>query len=69
MTVYKVSYVILGRDHPGAIVNLKKRPEVGKTIKLGEETFVVTEVLELMPPRGDFHFLHATCRPKNLEEE
>ncbi len=69
MTVYKVSYVVKGIDHPGAILNLKDQPEVGKRIRLGEDTFVITEVLELMPARGDFQFLHATCRPLTPEEE
>lgn len=63
MAVYKVSYVVTGKNHPGAIVNLDHRPEVGEKVILGEEEFVVVEVLDLMPPRGDFHFIHATCRP------
>ncbi len=61
--VYKVSYVVTGKDHPGAIINLDQRPEVGERVRLGEQEFEVVEVLELMPARGDFHFLHATLRP------
>ncbi len=68
MAVYKVSVVVTKSDHPGAIVNLEVAPEVGKTLSLGNEEFTIVEVLELMPPRGDFHFLHVTCIPKNLEE-
>jgi hypothetical protein len=68
MAVYKVSVVVTKSDHPGAIVNLKVAPEVGKSLSLGNEEFTIVEVLELMPPRGDFHFLHVTCIPKNLEE-
>lgn len=64
MAVYKVSVVITQENHPGAIVNLDKAPEVGKTIKLGNDEFVIVEVMELMPSRGDFHFLHVTCAPK-----
>lgn len=63
MAVYKVSCVVIEGNHPGAILNLKQAPEVGKIIKLGEDNFIILEVLELMPPRGDFHFLHITCKP------
>jgi hypothetical protein len=68
MSVYKVSVVVTKSEHPGAIVNLKEAPEIGKTIELGDNEFVIVEVLELMPPRGDFHFLHVTCVPKELHE-
>lgn len=64
MAVYKVSYVITGSEHPGAILNKKDAPKVGDSIKLGDEIFEVIEVIELMPPRGEFHYMHATCRPK-----
>ena len=60
MTVYKISYVVTGSDHPGAIVNREQPPFVGEHITLGETVFEVIEVLDLMPPRGDFHYLHAT---------
>jgi hypothetical protein len=68
MTVYKVSVVVTEIEHPGAILNLKEAPEVGKNIELGNDEFVITEVFELMPPRGDFHFLHVTCTPKEIQE-
>jgi hypothetical protein len=68
MSVYKVSVVVTKGNHPGAIVNLHEMPEVGKTINLGDEEFLIKEVLELMPPRGDFHFLHVTCVPVGMEE-
>jgi hypothetical protein len=29
--------------------------------------FEVVEVTELMPPRGDFAYLHATCKPAQEE--
>jgi hypothetical protein len=61
--IYKVSYVVIGRAHPGTIVNLDHRPVAGEQVKLGEEQFIVAEVIDLMPPRGNFHFIHATCRP------
>lgn len=63
MAVYKVSIVISDGSHPGAILNLKNRPEVGDLIKLNGGKFKVLEVIELMPPRGDFFFLHLTCQP------
>lgn len=63
MAIYKISVVVTKGDHPGAILNLEEAPEVGKTIMLGEEEFIINEVLELMPPRGDFYFLHVTCTP------
>lgn len=60
--IYKVSYVVETGDHPGAILNTAARPQVGDTVQLGSEEFEIVEVLDLLPPRGDFHFLHATCR-------
>jgi len=62
MATYKVSYVITGSDHPGAILSMRDAPKVGDIVKLGNDIFEVIEVLELMPPRGDFHYFHATCR-------
>jgi hypothetical protein len=32
-------------------------------VTLGGETFEVVEVIDLAPPRGDFAYLHATCKP------
>jgi hypothetical protein len=69
MAIYKVSYVVIGRAHPGTIVNLEQRPQAGERVTLGEEDFIVVEVIDLMPPRGDFHFIHATCRPLNDNEK
>ena len=62
MPVYKVSYVIMDSDLPGAIVNRHRRPRIGEKIKLGTETFQVVEVLDLMPPRGEFRYVHAACK-------
>jgi hypothetical protein len=61
--IYKVSYVVLHGEHPGAIANTDVPPKVGDRVTLGNQTFEVIEVLELMPPRGQFSFLHATCKP------
>jgi hypothetical protein len=64
MAIYKTSVVVTNDGHPGAILNLDKEPHVGGTLKLGDDEFIILEVLELMPARGDFHFLHVTCTPK-----
>lgn len=61
--IYKVSYVVTGGGHPGAIVNEEKMPEVGDRVTLGQEDFEVLEVVDLIPARGDFHFLHVTVKP------
>ncbi len=61
--IYKVSYVVVGKPHPGEIVNLDTPPRVGDQVQLGGELFDVVEVVDLMPPRGDFAYLHVTCRP------
>lgn len=62
MMRYQVSYVVLGGGHPGAIVNEFRRPQVGDLVEIGKTTFKVVEVCEVMPPRGDFAFLHATVQ-------
>ena len=61
--IYKVSYVVVGGDHPGAIANVETPPQVGDRVQLGKLELEIIEVLELMPPRGEFSFLHATCKP------
>lgn len=61
-TYYKVSYVVEGGQHPGAIINTNKEPRVGDTVRFDGHTFMITDVVELMPAQGDFGFLHATCR-------
>ena len=69
MAIYKVSYVIVGIDHPGMILNQEEMPKKGETVTLGDKKFEVIEVLELVPPRGEFHYIHVTCRPpaKNVK--
>lgn len=62
MPIYKVSYVVIGSDHPGGIANSDHKPRIGERVRLGNETFEIIEVLELMPPREGFHYYHATCR-------
>ncbi len=59
---YKVSYVVLGGEHTGAIINVDQRPEIGDEVKFDDNIFEIVEVMELMPPVGNFAFLHATCK-------
>ena len=61
--IYKVSFVVQGGGHPGAIQNMEKRPENGDRVKLGNKFYEIVEVLEIIPSRGEFGYLHATCRP------
>lgn len=61
--IYKVSYVVLGGDSPGGIRNEEERPKAGDEVKIGDKTYIVQEVHEIMPPRGNFQFLHATVLP------
>jgi len=65
--IYKVSYVVIGKPRLGAILNLDGPPRVGDRVELGGEMCEVTEVVDLIPPRGDFAFLHVTCRPAQGE--
>jgi hypothetical protein len=60
--IYKVSYVVIGEEHPGAILNTEKEPRVGDAVRIGDRDFHVVEVQELIPPHGDFHFLHASLK-------
>ena len=62
MAVFKVSYVVSGTSHPGAIRNQDHRPVPGEIVRIGDVVVEVIEVLDLVPPRGGFHYIHATCR-------
>lgn len=59
---YQISYVVVGSDHPGAIVSVDRRPEVGEQVSFGGQDFEVLEVQELTPATGNFGFLHVTCK-------
>ena len=59
---FKISYVITDGDHPGAILNTDHRPKIGERIRLGKDEFTVLEVIDLMPARGDFHYLHVSLK-------
>jgi len=59
---YKVSYVVKGGEHPGAIISTETEPKQGDEVQFDGRVFKILEVMELMPPVGDFGFLHATCQ-------
>jgi hypothetical protein len=61
--IYKVSYVVQGGEFPGGIQNEYERPRIGGTVQIGPNEFEVVEIHEIMPPRDDFQFLHATVKP------
>ena len=63
MAMYKLSVVVLGRRDIGGIQNLDKKPRPGDVLTLGTESYKIVELVELMPPRGEFVYLHATCQP------
>jgi hypothetical protein len=60
--VCKVSVVVPGRDYQGAIISTTTLPAVGDQLQIGDQTFEVVEIRDLLPPRGEFHFMHATCK-------
>jgi hypothetical protein len=66
--IYKVSYVVLGGKHPGAIRNETRRPEVSGRIRLGRRSFAIVEVSDLLPPRDDIQYLHVTLREQTSDE-
>ena len=61
--IYKVSYVVRDGRLPGGIKNETERPEVGNHVKFGRHEFKVIEIEEVMPPSGNFLYLHATIEP------
>jgi hypothetical protein len=62
MAVWKVSYVVKGSDQAGGIVNLDHDPVAGEILELGEIRLEILEVLELIPAKRDFHYVHVTCQ-------
>jgi hypothetical protein len=64
--IYRVSYMVRGqvrgKKHTGLTCDQDKAPEVGAQIEIGGDVFEIIEVQELIPPMGDFGFLHATCQ-------
>lgn len=63
MTTYKLSIVVPGRRDIGGIQNFEAEPKPGDKVALGTEEYEIIEIVELMPPRGNFVYLHAVCRP------
>ena len=63
MMFYKISYVVIGRQHPGAIMNAHKCPRIGDLVWINDSWFEIIEVREVMPPRSGVAFLHATVQP------
>jgi hypothetical protein len=61
--IYKVSYVIVRGSHPGAIINQDQPPEIGAQVRLNGDRFEIIEVIELLPSRNNFAYVHATCQP------
>ena len=47
---------------PEHLAHMEEMPQVGDRVKLGAKEFEIVEVMELMPPSVNFHFLHATCK-------
>lgn len=68
MAVYKVSFVVTGSDHPGAIRNQDHQPQPGEQVQIGADWVEVLEVLELAPQRGGFYYFHVTCRLLSAQE-
>ncbi|OGO33542.1 MAG: hypothetical protein A2W35_14570 [Chloroflexi bacterium RBG_16_57_11] len=69
MAIFKVSYVIVGNANPGMILNQDHMPQKGDRVQLGTEYFEIIEVMELVPPRGEFHYIHVTCRPSGKKRK
>lgn len=67
--IYKVSYVVQGGEYPGGIKNHEERPTPGTRVQIGRMTFEIVEIHEIMPPRDDFQFLHATVKPLDDESK
>jgi len=61
--IYKVSYVVQSGEYPGSIKNEHVEPKVGDRVMVGPHECEIVEILQIMPPRGDFLFLHATVVP------
>ncbi|MGB5421213.1 MAG: hypothetical protein WBN03_03585 [Desulfobacterales bacterium] len=66
---YKVSYVVTGAERPPTINNTRRPPQAGDRVQLGRDEFEVIEVLQTVPPSGEFCFLQATCKSvENIPE-
>lgn len=61
--IYKVSYVVSDGSLPGGIKNETSPPQVGESVRIGRHEFQIIAVHEVMPPRDNFLYLHATVEP------
>ena len=61
--IHKVSYAISGQPDAGLIRNEDHLPELGDIVSIGDASFEVTGVVELIPPRGDWGYYHVSCVP------
>jgi hypothetical protein len=68
MATWKVSYIVKESSQPGGIINLKHAIAAGDIIKVGNDELEILEAEELIPPRGEFHYVHVTCKLKKKSE-
>ncbi len=66
--IYKVSYVVVDRSHPGAIVNEESVPQPGDLVEIGDRVFEVIDATEMMMPRGEFEFWNVAVKPADPEK-
>ena len=59
---YKVSYVVNNGEQPPTIINTGRPPQAGDRVQLNKNEVEVIEVVQTIPPRGEFCFLQATCK-------
>jgi hypothetical protein len=55
--------VVPGRRDIGGIQNLDKEPKPGDVVVLAKDKYKIIDIVELMPARGNFIYLHVTCEP------
>ncbi len=59
---HTVSYLVKGGKHPGAIITQAEAPKIGATVTYAGMVFIITDVVETVPPTNGFSFSHATCK-------
>ncbi|OQY44040.1 MAG: hypothetical protein B6242_13565 [Anaerolineaceae bacterium 4572_78] len=64
MTIYKLSIVVSDKRGVGGIQNLDKKPKIGDVLTLSKDKqcYKITNITEIMPPRGHFIYLHVICK-------
>ena len=60
--ICKLSIVVPGFEDGGTILDTNSVPQIGDHLTIGDRVVEVMEVTELLPARGDFRFIHTTCR-------